>query len=180
MTDLCTEIVIWMFPCSRRLLYTAEGCCSLPRTLWQPVQLAGCQSRYRRFASAACYVESFRLDPLYRSRMAGDGCSCHLASPWLAPTSGALKWAARLYMDAHIWFWWIWNPGCKDCKRSLHGCKDCKRSLHGCKDCKRSLQHTILSLSVYYYIVIDIYLKIISISYKIHISEYIVYKSKIY
>ena len=31
------------------------------------------------------------------------------------------------------------------------------------------------SLSVYYIIVIDIYLKIISISYKIHISEYIVY-----
>ena len=36
------------------------------------------------------------------------------------------------------------------------------------------------TLSVYYYIVTDIYLNIISISYINYISEYIVYKNKIY
>ena len=36
------------------------------------------------------------------------------------------------------------------------------------------------TLSVYYIIVTDIYLKIISINYIYYISEYIVYKSNIY
>ena len=41
------------------------------------------------------------------------------------------------------------------------------------------IRHTY-TLSVYYYIVTDIYLNIISISYINYISEYIVYKNKIY
>ena len=47
----------------------------------------------------------------------------------------------------------------------------------GCKHSSRRLWQLLATytLSVYYIIVIDIYLKIISISYKIHISEYIVY-----
>ena len=60
------------------------------------------------------------------------------------------------------------QPGLQ-CAALLKKC-NCKRSLP-----KNKHNRATYTLSVYYYIVTDIYLKIISISYIYYISEYIVY-----